>query len=125
MEQNEIIETSKNYPLAFKSMDVSLIDVFFAKNATKTGFMYNYESGSWMDISTVEITEIKNWVTDYNKSDIMPDSEAKVEILDQQDRIAVVKVEMDWAPNRKGCDYLFLVKEDTWLIDKILWQSIL
>ncbi|NMH88096.1 nuclear transport factor 2 family protein [Flavivirga algicola] len=125
MEQNEIIQISKKYPLAFKNMDISLIDDFFSKNATKTGFMYDYESGDWTDVSTTEISEIKNWVADYNKNGIMPDSEAKVQILDLQEKIAVVKLEMDWAPNRKGCDYLFLIKEDTWLIDKILWQSVL
>ncbi len=125
MEQDAVIETSKKYPQAFKSMDIKLIDTFFTKNATKTGFMYNYESNNWMGTSTVEIKEIKNWAADYNKDHIMPNSEAKIQILDLQEKIAVVKLEMDWAPNRKGCDYLFLIKEEAWLIDKILWQSVL
>ncbi len=125
MEHNQVIEASKQYPLAFKNCALSLIDKFFTKNASKTGFMYNYESDKWMDISTVEIPEIKDWVKTYNANNIMPDSEPKIQVLDIQDKIAVVKVELDWALNRKGCDYIFLVKEKTWLIDKILWQSIL
>ncbi len=125
MEHNQVIEASKQYPLAFKNLAPSLIDKFFTKNASKTGFMYDYESDKWMDISTVEIPEIKDWVKTYNANNIMPDSEPKIQVLDIQDKIAVVKVELDWALNRKGCDYIFLVKEKTWLIDKILWQSIL
>ncbi len=125
MEQNEIIQISKKYPQAFKDMDLNLIDRFFTENASKTGFMYDYESSNWTDVSTTGISELKNWVAGYNKKGIMPNSEVKVQILDLQEKIAVVKLEMDWAPNRKGCDYLFLIKEDTWLIDKILWQSIL
>lgn len=125
MEQIEIIQISKKYPLAFKTMDLSLIDRFFTKNVTKTGFLYDYESNNWMETMTVGILDLKNWVADYNKHDIMPDSEIKIQILDLQEKIAVVKLEMNWAPNKKGCDYLFLIKEDTWLINKILFQSIL
>ncbi|TGV04069.1 nuclear transport factor 2 family protein [Flavivirga rizhaonensis] len=125
MEQNEVIQISKKYPLAFKSMNSSLVDQFFTKNATKTGFMYDYELSKWGDINTVGVSDLKNWVVDYNKNDVMPDSEIKVDILDLQEKIAIVKLEMDWAPNKKGCDYLFLIKENSWLIDKILWQSIL
>ena len=56
----------------------------------------------------------------------MPESEIEVKILDVQDKIAVVKIDLYWTENRKGCDYLFLVKEnDSWLIDKTLWQSLL
>ncbi|MDO5980316.1 nuclear transport factor 2 family protein [Flavivirga spongiicola] len=125
MEQSDIIQISKKYPQAFKSMDPNLIDRFFTKNVTKTGFLYDYESSNWTDMTTVGVLDLKNWVTDYNKHDIIPDSEIKIQILDLQEKIAVVKLEMDWAPNKKGCDYLFLIKEDTWLIDKILWQSTL
>jgi len=56
----------------------------------------------------------------------MPDTEANIEVLDAQDRIAVVKIDMFWAEGKKGCDYLYLVKENnTWVIDKILYQSII
>ncbi|GAA3605955.1 nuclear transport factor 2 family protein [Flavivirga amylovorans] len=125
MEKNEIIQISKKHPQAFKNMDLDLVDQFFTKNATKTGFMYDYESSKWTDVTTVGLSDFKNWVADYNKNDIMPNSEIKVQVLDLQEKIAIVKLEMDWAPNKKGCDYLFLIKEDRWLIDKILWQSIL
>lgn len=126
MNQSEITEVSKMYPKAFKELNTDLIDRYFAKNATKTGFIYDYESSKWLDLSTVGIDEIKQWVSSYNKENIMPESEIDIEVLDFQDRIAVVKVDMYWAENSKGCDYLFLVKENnSWLIDKILYQSVL
>ncbi|TPN86828.1 nuclear transport factor 2 family protein [Aquimarina algicola] len=126
MNENEIIKVSKMYPKAFKELDTNLIDKYFAKNATKTGFIYDYDSQKWLDLSTVGIEEIKQWVLLYNKEKIMPESEIDIEILNTQDRIAVVKIDMYWAENRKGCDYLFLVKENSsWYIDKILYQSVL
>ncbi len=126
MNQNEIIKVSKMYPKAFKELDISLIDNYFSKSATKTGFIYDYDSNKWLDISTVGVDEIKQWVLSYNKDKIMPDSKINIEILGIQDKIAVVQIDMFWAENRKGCDYLFLVKENnSWVIDKILYQSIL
>ncbi|WP_109434665.1 MULTISPECIES: nuclear transport factor 2 family protein [Aquimarina] len=126
MNQNEITKVSKMYPKAFKELDTNLIDKYFAKDATKTGFIYDYESKKWLDLSTVGIDEIKKWVLTYNKEKIMPKSEINLEILDVQEKIAVVKIDMYWAENKKGCDYVFLVKEDSsWYIDKILYQSVL
>ncbi|MDC6363284.1 MULTISPECIES: nuclear transport factor 2 family protein [Flavobacteriaceae] len=126
MNQNEITEVSKMYPKAFKELNTDLIDTYFAKNATKTGFIYDHESKKWLDLSTVGIDEIKQWVSSYNTEGIMPESKIDIEILDVQERIAVVKIDMYWAKNSKGCDYLFLVKENgSWLIDKILYQSVL
>ncbi|GAA3582194.1 nuclear transport factor 2 family protein [Snuella lapsa] len=126
MNQNEIISAAKMYPKAFKELNIELIDKYFTINATKTGFMYDYDSNKWLDISTVEINEIKQWATTYNKNNIMPENEINVKILDTKDKIAVVRIDMYWAENKKGCDYLFLVKENnSWIIDKILYQSIL
>lgn len=126
MNQKEIIKVSQMYPKAFKALDTTLVDTYFAKNATKTGFIYDYESNQWLDISTVGVEEIKQWVASYNKDSIMPETEVNIEVLDVQERIAVVKITLDWAEAKKGCDYLFLVKENNaWLIDKILYQSIL
>ncbi|WP_420573069.1 nuclear transport factor 2 family protein [Kordia sp.] len=126
MNQSEITKVSKMYPKAFKELNTNLIDKYFTKEAIKTGFMYDYESRKWLDLSTVGVDEIKQWVLSYNKEGIMPESEIDVEILDIQNKIAVVKIDMYWTKNRKGCDYLFLIKEnDYWYIDKILWQSIL
>ena len=126
MNQNEITEVSKMYPRAFKELNTNLIDKHFAKNATKTGFIYDYESDTWLDISTIGIDEIKQWASSYNKDRIMPESDTNIEVLDIQEKIAVVKIDMYWAENKKGCDYLFLVKENSsWVIDKILYQSVL
>ncbi len=43
-----------------------------------------------------------------------------IEILDAQDKIACVKLTLYW-----GIDYLLMVKYgDTWMISKVLWQSL-
>lgn len=126
MNGNEIIEVAKMYPIAFKELNVGLVEKYFAKNATKTGFIYDYKEKNWLDLSTIEVDEIKEWVLSYNKEGIMPDDEIDVILLDVQERIAVVKIEMFWAEGNKGCDYVLLVKENgVWVIDKVLYQSIL
>lgn len=126
MNHSEITEVSKMYPKAFKTLDTNLIDKYFAKNAIKTGFIYDYDDSKWMDISTITLNEIKEWASSYNKENIMPESEINVEVLDVQEKIAVVKIDMYWAEHKKGCDYLLLVKEnDSWIIDKVMYQSVL
>ncbi len=125
-EEKLIIETAKKYPDAFKLMDISLIDASFTTNATKTGFLFDYENGNWLDISTARIPEIKEWAANFNKEGIIPNTEVKINVLDMQDRTAVVKLEMDWLLDKKGCDYIFLVKEDkNWKIQTIVYQSII
>ncbi len=48
------------------------------------------------------------------------DAVKKIEILDAQDKIACVKLTLYW-----GIDYLLMVKyDDTWMISKVLWQSL-
>ncbi len=126
MEQKNILAVAEKYPQAFKLMDISLIDTYFTKNATKTGFIYDYEKEEWMDLSTVGIPEIKEWARTFNKEGIMPDTELKMDILDAQDRTAVVKLEMEWLSGKKGSDYILLVKnENHWKIETIIYQSIL
>ncbi len=126
MMEKSILEVAATYPAAFRQMDTNLIDVYFTKTATKTGFIFDYENDKWLDISTVKIPEIKEWVAVFNKEGIMPDSLPEIKILDAQDRIAVVKLEMEWLTDKKGCDYILLIKEDSqWKIESIIYQSVL
>ena len=54
-----------------------------------------------------------------NKNFPSPDSPKKVEILDQQDFIAAIKVTAWW-----GVDYMLLSKKSgQWQIEKVLWQG--
>ena len=126
MEQKDILEVAAMYPIAFKQMDINLIDAHFTEKATKTGFIYDYENDKWLDVSTVQIPAIKEWAATFNKEGIMPDTETKMSILDAQDRTAVVKLEMEWLVDKKGCDYIILIKEDNqWKIETIIYQSLL
>ncbi len=126
MEEQSILKTAQMYPLAFQKMDTSLIDSYFTKNATKTGFIYDYENSNWLDASTVNLAEIKTWASTFNKDGIMPETSPSITILDTQDLTAVVKLEMEWLKNLKGCDYINLIKEgNQWKIQTIIYQSIL
>ncbi|UTW61141.1 nuclear transport factor 2 family protein [bacterium SCSIO 12741] len=126
MEKHEILNAAQSYPLAFQKMDTDLIDNQFTKDATKTGFIYDHENKKWLDVSTVGIAEIKEWVVTFNQDNIMPDTPRTMNILDAQDRTAVVKLEMEWSQGLKGCDYINLIKEDgQWKIQTIVYQSIL
>ena len=125
MEQNRVIHVVKSYPKAFKFMDATLIDENFTKNASKTGALYDYETQEWGEVTTANIEEIKNWVASHNKGNIMPDMDIDIQIIDIQDKIALVKIELEWVKNIKGSDYILLVKKgNAWLIDKIYYQSI-
>lgn len=126
MKEKSILEVAVTYPTAFKQMDTNLIDAHFTKTATKTGFIFDYENDKWLDVSTVKIPEIKKWAATFNKEGIIPDTGAKMSILDAQDRTAVVKLEMEWLADKKGCDYILLIKEDNqWKIETIIYQSVL
>ncbi|WP_298486767.1 nuclear transport factor 2 family protein [uncultured Maribacter sp.] len=126
MEQNKIMTVVKSYPEAFKLMDTSLIDKNFTKNASKTGVLYDYETKKWGELTNANIEEIKKWVTVHNKENSMPDIHIKSQIIDIQDKIALVKIELEWIKNIKGSDYILLVKKgNEWLIDKIYYQSII
>ena len=126
MEQKDILSVAEKYPLAFKQMNTNLIDTYFTKNATKTGFIFDYEKGEWLDLATVGIPEMKTWAQSFNKDNIIPNTDFKMDILDAQDRTAVVKLEMEWLVGKKGVDYILLVKEENhWKITTIIYQSIL
>ncbi len=125
MEQNKIMNVVKSYPEAFKFMDTTLIDKNFTKNASKTGALYNYETQEWGEVTTTNIEEIKKWVAVHNKENVMPDIHLEFQMIDIQDKIAFVKIELEWVKNIKGSDYILLVKKgNEWLIDKIYYQSI-
>jgi len=124
MELNKIMKVVKSYPEAFKFMDTTLIDKNFTKNASKTGALYDYEMQEWGNITTANLEDIKKWVTIHNKENIMPDLQIETQIIDIQDKTALVKIALEWVKNIKGSDYILLIKkENEWLIDKIYYQS--
>ena len=88
--------------------------------------MYDYEREAYSPLSCNTLPEISAWATNYNTSDLMPDINIQMELLDQQDTIAVVKLVAAWAEERWGVDYVLLVKNDNqWIIADIVWQSLI
>lgn len=124
-ESELVVQVAKNYVRAFKEVKPELIATHFIPQFTKMGYFYDYENNKWMDLSIHSFQQLAEWAATYNVGGIMPDSEATTTLLHMQDKTAVVKVEAEWAPGKRGNDYVLLCKqEDRWVIASIFWQSI-
>lgn len=122
----DVIEVAKQYVNAFKEVNPGLVRKYFSPKATKTGCFYDFEKNEWGDILSHSYQEIIEWTRSYNSSGVMPDTEIQATLLDMQDKIAVVKIIAQWAPDVWGYDYITLVKEKQgWIISAILWQSMI
>lgn len=125
-ERQLVIDIARNYVLAFKNTDPSLVEQHFHPDFHKTGFFFLYDQNKWDQLLTHGYDEVKAWTSSYNKEGIMPDTEPIVSILDINHKIAVVKIIAEWAPNVKGLDYVVLVKQDNeWIIRSVSWQTML
>lgn len=121
-----VIEVAKQYVKAFKEANPAIVEKYFLPQASKTGYFYDFENKKWNRRLTHSFQEISEWTQSYNQNDIMPNSEISATLLDMQDKIAVVKIVAEWAPNVWGYDYITLVKDgEEWRILAILWQSII
>lgn len=121
-----VIDTARNYVLAFKNTDPSIVEKYFTPNFFKTGFFFLYEQNNWDEIRTHGFEEVKEWTKNYNKDQVMPDSIIEVSILEMSTKIAVVKIVAEWAPGVRGLDYVILVKLNTeWMIRSVTWQTII
>ncbi len=124
-EEKTVIAVAKNYVKAFKEVDTELVDTYFSPQCTKLGYFYDFEEDKWMDKAMHNFKEIKDWCAIFNVKKQMPDTDIQIELLDLQDKIAIVKVEAEWVSNKWGCDYVLLTKDtDKWLIESIIWQSV-
>ena len=123
-EESEIIFVSKQYVNAFKDLNPDLIDQFFTHDFSKVGFFFDHNKQEWLTKSLDTFDEVKKWTLGYNEENIISDKEPIVQVIDMQERIAVAKVEFEWAPNDWGYDYVLLIKEEeTWKIQNIIWQT--
>ena len=124
-ESELVVQVAENYLKAFKEVKPELIRTHFIPQFTKVGYFYDYENSKWLDLSIHSFQQVVDWAVTYNVERIMPDSEAITTLLHMQDKIAVVRVEAEWAPGKWGNDYVLLCKqEDRWVIASIYWQSI-
>lgn len=120
-----ITETAKQYVNAFRNVNPKLIDKHFIPTAFKTGYFYDYDNKIWAPLSLHSFEQMREWTKTYNINGIMPNSEIKTTLLDQQEKMAVVKIIAEWASGVIGCDYIILLKQEKeWLISAVYWQSI-
>ncbi|MEJ2444020.1 MAG: nuclear transport factor 2 family protein [Exilibacterium sp.] len=125
-EKQQILDASMKYYEAFKHVEPELITKYFAPGFRKTGFMYDYDREAYMDLSSHSLEEVIEWASQYNTSNHMPGGDVRMEVLDIQDKTAVVKLVAAWAEERWGVDYLALAKiDERWMITGILWQSLI
>ena len=86
-ETQQVINTARNYVLAFKNMDPSLVVKHFTTDSIKTGFFFLYEQNKWDEIKTHGFEEVKEWTSSYNKGQVMPDTEINASLLEISDKL--------------------------------------
>lgn len=124
---SQILKVASSYYLAFLHADSNQIVENFLPTASKLGAMYDYEKNNFMtQLLHHDLEATIEFAKTYNSTKHMPLSQPKLEILDEQDQTAIIKLTAEWATNRWGTDYVSLVKkENRWWIAGIVWQSIL
>lgn len=126
MDKSNAIEVAKQYVMAFKKVNPELISQHFLPTAFKTGYFYDFENKDWTELNHHSFDQMREWTKTYNLENIMPDSEISATLLDKQDKMAMVKINAEWAPNVWGCDYVALLWEkQQWLIAAVYWQSLI
>ncbi len=124
-EEQVVTAIAEKYVQAFKEVKPQLVNDYFSPECVKIGFIYDFENDKWLDKSIHNYKEIKQWAATYNLKKIMPNGTCNTTLLDLQDKIAVVKIELEWAPRAWGCDYVSLSKDNgNWLITSIMYQTI-
>jgi hypothetical protein len=124
VEQEVILKAAENYFKAFKEVKPELLKQHFLPEFKKSGFLFDYEKNQWMDLDTRDLSEVKAWASQYNLNNTMPPSNPQLVLLTALEKIAVVKLEAEWAPGRWGVDFITLVKpNDVWFVIGIFWQS--
>lgn len=120
--QNTDSETIKqvglNYIEGFYEGDTTKLTEALSPTLSKYGYYKNNGEFKGSAMSFQGAKDYANKVKS-NENFAKPDAPKKVEILDQQEFIAAIKVTAWW-----GVDYMLLSKESgQWKIEKILWQG--
>ena len=125
LEQEAILKTATNYFRAFKDVKPELLKQHFLPEFRKTGFFFDYEKNQWMNLDARDLAEVQAWASRYNLENTIPQSDPRVTVLSALEKIAVARLDAEWAPGRWGVDFITLVKPaDEWFVIGIFWQSI-
>ncbi|MEP2936316.1 MAG: nuclear transport factor 2 family protein [Gilvibacter sp.] len=114
-------EASFGYMDIFYKADTILAHKYIDKTLRKVGWSYSKEKGAYSGNNELPFDKVIELAMYFKKKPLPQDENTprEVEVLEVNDKIAIVKVTALW-----GIDYLNLVKLDgKWKIINIVWQS--
>ena len=109
-----------NYANSIYEMKPELVTASVHPRLQKVGY-WPKRDGEGFDELWMTFEELQELAGKLNKDGIFDAETARreVKILDQMDKIAVVRLEAEW-----GVDYLELTKQDgSWMIINVVWQT--
>ena len=120
-DRRAVYNSAMNYVDGIYNVDPDKIAQCVHPDLVKRGFYWKGNEQDYSDLITVSYSQLVSISKEWNKEGWLPeDAIKKVEVLDLQEQIAIVKVTAYW-----GVDYLEIVKtQNGWLILNILWENI-
>jgi hypothetical protein len=115
-----ILKVAQDYVNAMYEADAGKMDQCLYNHFIKNGFYWKSSQENYSEITSITREQLIQIAKDWNKDQWVPeDAPEEVEILDLQEKIAMVKLTAFW-----GVEYLQLSKTgEQWLIVQILSQN--
>ena len=109
-----------DYILGFYEGDTERLDRALSPELKKLGWGRRAAEGPYQGPFYMTKDSAIEFAPGYSKGEQLPaDAHRSVAVLDQLDKIAVVKIEAVW-----GIDYMHLAKKDgQWKIYNVIWQT--
>lgn len=120
LESERIEAAARDYVLGFYRGDTERLERSLSPEMKKLGYGRRAAEGPYQGPFYMTKESAKEFAPGYAaEAQFAEDTFYRIEILDQLDQIATVKLEAVW-----GIDYMQLAKTDgKWLIYNVIWQS--
>ncbi len=120
-EKDAIYQAGLNYVEGFYGGDSSRLKESLSPSLKKFGFWKDQKTGKFGDRTWMTFEEALKFADDVKakKNFAKPDAPKKVEVLDFNTKIALVKISAWW-----GVDYMLLSNNDgKWTIGQVIWEG--
>jgi hypothetical protein len=119
-ERKAVLLVAKDYVEAMYQADATKMDKCLHEPFVKNGFYWKGSQETFSEMTSLSRAQLIQIAKDWNKEQWVPDDAPReLDILDLQEKIAVVKLTAFW-----GVEYLQLAKtEKSWLIVQILSEN--
>jgi len=119
-DRRAVLQTAQDYVDAMYEADAGKMDNCLHENFIKNGYYWKAGEESFSNMTLITRPQMIQIAKDWNKEDWVPDDAPKdINLLDIQEKIAVVKVTAYW-----GIDYLHISRNHAqWRIAQILSQN--